>query len=74
MQLQMVRVHAAIGVLGVGLPLVTGCVRHITSDAGKVTNNKLFNALITAAIRDKSTTPVNFGMGTGTGTISGMLA
>lgn len=43
-------------------------------DAGNVTNNKLFNTLITAAIRDKSTTPVNFGMGTGTGTISGMLA
>lgn len=43
-------------------------------DAGKVTNNKLFNTLITAAIRDKSTTTVNFGMGTGTGMISGMLA
>ncbi|MFL5306411.1 MAG: DUF1552 domain-containing protein [Polyangia bacterium] len=43
-------------------------------DAGKVTNNKLFNGLITAATRDKSTTAVNFGMGTGTGMISGMLA
>jgi len=43
-------------------------------DAGKVTNNKLFNTLITAAIRDKSTTTVNFGMGTGTGMINGMLA
>jgi hypothetical protein len=43
-------------------------------DAGKVTNNKLFNTLITAAIRDKSTTTVNFGMGTGTGMIDGMLA
>jgi Protein of unknown function (DUF1552) len=43
-------------------------------DAGKVTNNKLFNTLITAAIRDKSSTTVNFGMGTGTGMISGMLA
>jgi hypothetical protein len=43
-------------------------------DAGKVTNNKLWNTLITAAIRDKSTSTVNFGMGTGTGMISGMLA
>jgi len=43
-------------------------------DAGNVTNNKLFNTLITAAIRDKSTTTVNFGMGTGTGMIPGMLA
>jgi hypothetical protein len=43
-------------------------------DAGKVTNNKLFNTLITAAVRDKSSTTVNFGMGTGTGMISGMLA
>jgi hypothetical protein len=43
-------------------------------DAGKVTNNKLFNTIITAATRDKSTTTVNFGMGTGTGMISGMLA
>ena len=43
-------------------------------DAGNVTNNKLFNTLITAAIRDKSSQPVNFGMGTGTGMISGMLA
>lgn len=43
-------------------------------DAGKVTNNKLFNTLITAAVRDKSTATVNFGMGTGTGMINGMLA
>ncbi|HET6149839.1 MAG TPA: DUF1552 domain-containing protein [Polyangia bacterium] len=43
-------------------------------DAGNVTNNKLFNTLITAAIRDKSSAPVSFGMGTGTGTIAGMLA
>ena len=35
-------------------------------DAGNVTNNKLFNTLITAAIRDKSTAAVNFGTGTGT--------
>jgi hypothetical protein len=32
-------------------------------DAGNVTNNKLFNTLITAAIRDKSTAAVNFGAG-----------
>jgi hypothetical protein len=43
-------------------------------DAGNVTNNKLFNTLITAAIRDKSAMAVNFGMGTGTGMIPGMLA
>ena len=43
-------------------------------DAGKVTNNKLHNTIITAAIRDKSTATVNFGMGTGTGMITGMLA
>jgi hypothetical protein len=34
-------------------------------DAGSsVTNNRLFNTVITAAIRDKSTTAVNFGSGT----------
>ena len=43
-------------------------------DAGKVTNNKLQNTLITAAIRDKSTATVNFGMGTGTGMIAAMMA
>ena len=42
-------------------------------DAGaNTTNNKLWNTLITAAIRDKSTTAVNFGVGTGTGEIAGM--
>jgi len=40
----------------------------------KTTNNKLHNTLITAAIRDKSTAAVNFGAGTGTGMITGMLA
>jgi len=35
-------------------------------DAGNVTNNQLWNTLITAAVRDKSTTPVNFGTGTAT--------
>jgi hypothetical protein len=39
-------------------------------DAGKVTNNKLWNTLITAAIRDKSTAAVNFGSGSGTGEIA----
>ena len=43
-------------------------------DAGNVTNNHLLNTVITAAIRDKSTDTVNFGLGTGTGMISGMLA
>jgi hypothetical protein len=44
-------------------------------DAGSsITNNKLFNTLITAAIRDKSSTAVNFGMGTGTGEIAAMKA
>ena len=43
-------------------------------DAGKVTNNKLLNTLITAAVRDKSTATVDFGKGTGTGMITTMLA
>lgn len=43
-------------------------------DAGNVTNNKLFNTLITAAVRDKTTAVQNFGMGSGTGQIAGMLA
>jgi len=33
-------------------------------DGGNVTNNKLWNTLITAAIRDQSTATVNFGSGT----------
>lgn len=43
-------------------------------DTGKVTSNKLHNTIITAAIRDKSTATVNFGSGSGTGMITGMLA
>jgi hypothetical protein len=43
-------------------------------DAGNVTNNKLHNTIITAAIRDKSTATVDFGKGTGNGMIAGMLA
>ena len=36
-------------------------------DAGNVTNNRLFNTLITAATRDKATEPVDFGRGSGSG-------
>ena len=36
-------------------------------DAGNVTNNKLFNTLITAAIRDKSTADREFRHGHGHG-------
>jgi hypothetical protein len=43
-------------------------------DAGKVTNNKFLNTIITAAIRDKSMETVNFGKGTGDGMITAMLA
>jgi hypothetical protein len=43
-------------------------------DPGKITSNKLQNTLITAAIRDKSTATVDFGMGTGNGMIAGMMA
>ena len=43
-------------------------------DAGNVTNNKLFNTLIPAAIRDVNPEIPNFGAGTGTGQIAGMLA
>ena len=42
-------------------------------DAANSGNNKLFNTLITAAIRDKSTQAVTFGSGTA-GTIPGMLS
>ena len=43
-------------------------------DAANSTNNKMFNTIITAAIRDKSTAAVNFGVGTGTGELAGMKA
>jgi hypothetical protein len=44
-------------------------------DAGSgVTNNKLWNTLITAAIRDKSSAAVNFGSGSGTGEIAAIKA
>jgi hypothetical protein len=43
-------------------------------DAGGVTTNKLFNALINAAIRDKMPWTDNFGQGSGTGELSEILA
>jgi len=43
-------------------------------DGGNVTNNKLFNTLIPAAIRDVNSEIPNFGSGSGTGQIAGMLA
>ena len=43
-------------------------------DAGNVTNNRLFNTLITAASRDKNMAAPNFGRGSGTGPIQGLLA
>ncbi|WP_437314011.1 DUF1552 domain-containing protein [Sorangium sp. So ce385] len=43
-------------------------------DAGNVTNNRLFNGLIAAAVRDKTEWTENFGEGDGSGPIDGMLA
>jgi hypothetical protein len=43
-------------------------------DAGGVTNNKLLNALINAAIRDKMPWTENFGQGDGTGELTEILA
>ncbi|WP_437302186.1 DUF1552 domain-containing protein [Sorangium sp. So ce388] len=43
-------------------------------DAGGVTNNRLFNGLIAAAVRDKSEWTENFGDGEGSGPIDDMLA
>jgi len=43
-------------------------------DAGGVTTNKLFNALINAAIRDKMPWTQNFGRGTGTGELTEIVA
>ncbi|WP_438013568.1 DUF1552 domain-containing protein [Sorangium sp. So ce315] len=43
-------------------------------DAGNVTNNRLFNGLIAAAVRDKTEWKENFGEGQGSGPIDGMLA
>lgn len=38
------------------------------------TNNKLYNTLITASVRDKMDWAQNFGMGTGSGTIASIVA
>jgi len=43
-------------------------------DAGGVTTNKLFNALINAAVRDKMPWTDNFGRGSGTGELTEILA
>ena len=43
-------------------------------DAGGVTNNLLFNALINAAVRDKAPWTGNFGQGVGEGELSVVLA
>lgn len=43
-------------------------------DAGNVTNNRLFNTLITAAVRDKLDWTGNFGDGDGSGGIDEILA
>jgi hypothetical protein len=38
-------------------------------DAGNITNNKLFNTLIAAAVRDRDPEPPSFGQGSGSGQI-----
>jgi hypothetical protein len=43
-------------------------------DAGNITNNRLFNTLIAAAVRDKSSWTTNFGQGQGSGGISAIEA
>jgi hypothetical protein len=43
-------------------------------DAGNVTNNRLFNTLIAAAVRDKLDWTTNFGDGDGSGGIDALLA
>lgn len=43
-------------------------------DAGNVTNNKLFNTLIPAALQDVNSAIPNFGSGSGTGQIGALLA
>jgi hypothetical protein len=44
------------------------------ADAGNVTNNKLFNSLITAAVRDKTSWTTNFGQGSGSGGLDAIVA
>ena len=48
--------------------------RASTSTRAALTNNKLLNTLITAAIRDKSHRPVNFGSGHGAGELTAIKA
>jgi hypothetical protein len=43
-------------------------------DAGGATNNRLFNALIEAAVRDKMEWTENFGQGQGSGPLDVILA
>jgi hypothetical protein len=43
-------------------------------DAGNATNNLLFNALIAAAVRDKTSSVGSFGLGSGEGELSCVLA
>lgn len=43
-------------------------------DVGGVTNNRLFNTLISAAVRDKSDWTTNFGDGSGSGGLEELLA
>jgi hypothetical protein len=43
-------------------------------DAANATNNKVFNSLITAAVRDKTTWATNFGQGTGSGGLDAIVA
>lgn len=43
-------------------------------DAGNVTNNRLFNTLIAAAVRDKTQWTMNFGQGTGSGGLASIMA
>lgn len=43
-------------------------------DAGNATNNKLFNTLIAAAVRDKMQWTTNFGQGMGSGELAAIVA
>lgn len=43
-------------------------------DAANTTNNKLFNTLIAAAVKDKTSWTTNFGQGSGSGELSAIVA
>ena len=43
-------------------------------DAANSTNNKLFNTLIAAAVKDKTTWTTNFGQGSGSGGLTAISA